>query len=45
MTLLVYGILKNHSDGLFRAEIERELTYNGKTRLSNKTTIKRTKQP
>jgi DNA-binding MarR family transcriptional regulator len=35
--LLVYGILKNHSDGLFRAEIERELTYNGKTRLSNKT--------
>lgn len=38
--LLVYGILKNHSDGLYRAEIEKELTYKGKVCLSNKTLTK-----
>lgn len=35
--LLIYSILKNHEDGLYRAEIEKELTYNGKPRLSYKT--------
>jgi len=35
--LLIYSILKNHEDGLYRAEIEAELTYNGKPRLSYKT--------
>ncbi len=32
--LLVYGILKNHSDGLFRDEIIKEMTYRGECRLS-----------
>ena len=32
--LLVYGILKNHSDGLFRDEIIKDMTYRGKCRLS-----------
>ena len=32
--LLVYGILKNHSDGLFRDEIIKDMTYRGECRLS-----------
>lgn len=38
--ILVYGILKNHTDGLYRAEIEKELTYKKKVCLSNKTLTK-----
>ena len=32
--ILVYGILKNHSDGLFRAEIEKDMTYRNTVCLS-----------
>lgn len=32
--LLVYSILKNHSDGLFRDEIIHEMTYRGECRIS-----------
>lgn len=32
--LLIYSILKNHMDGLYREELEKELTYKKKCRLS-----------
>ncbi|KYH30451.1 hypothetical protein CLTEP_26560 [Clostridium tepidiprofundi DSM 19306] len=35
--LLIYCILKNHSDGLYKNEIIKELTYKDKCRLSEKT--------
>ena len=38
--LMIYGILKNHSDGLFRAEIEKELTYRNTICLSKPTLTK-----
>lgn len=38
--LLVYGILKNHSDGLYREEIEEVLTYKKTVALSKPTLTK-----
>ena len=38
--LLVYGILKNHSSGLFRDEIIQDMTYRGECRLSHATLSK-----
>ena len=38
--LLVYSILKNHRDGLYREEIIRDMTYKGKPRLSHPTLTK-----
>lgn len=35
--LLIYCILKNHNDGLYKDEIVKELTYKDKCRLSDKT--------
>jgi len=35
--LLVYGILENHNDGLFRNQIIKEITHKGTTILSPKT--------
>lgn len=35
--ILVYGILKNHTDGLFRAEIEKDMTYRNTVCLSKPT--------
>ena len=35
--LMIYGVLMSHKDGLYRDEIIREITYNGKPRLSDKT--------
>lgn len=38
--LLIYCILKNHADGLYRDEIVKELTYKDKCRLSKNTLTK-----
>jgi len=38
--LLIYGILKSHKDGLYRAEIEKELTYRNTICLSKPTLTK-----
>ncbi|KEI04292.1 hypothetical protein ADU78_07395 [Clostridium botulinum] len=38
--LLIYCILKNHADGLYRDEIVNELTYKDKCRLSKNTLTK-----
>ncbi len=38
--LVIYGILKNHNDGLFYKELEEELTYKKKCRFSKPTIIK-----
>ncbi|HZK00424.1 MAG TPA: hypothetical protein VFC79_10465, partial [Tissierellaceae bacterium] len=38
--LMLYGILKNHREGLYRAEIEKELTYRGTVCLSKPTLTK-----
>ena len=35
--ILIYGILKNHKDGLYRSEIEKELTYRNTICLSKPT--------
>lgn len=36
-SLVIFGILQNHNDGLFRREIEKELTYKKKCRFSKNT--------
>ncbi|CEP43704.1 helix-turn-helix transcriptional regulator [Paraclostridium sordellii] len=38
--LVIYGILKNHNDGLFYDELENELTYKKKCRFSKPTVVK-----
>lgn len=38
--ILIYGILKNHADGLYRSEIEKELTYKNTICLSKPTLTK-----
>lgn len=38
--LLVYSVLKLHTDGLYRSELVKEMTYKGKCRLSENTMSK-----
>lgn len=38
--LVIYGVLKNHNDGLYREELIRELTYKKKCKLSDVTLTK-----
>lgn len=35
--LMIYGVLLNHTEGLYRQEIIKEITYKDKVRLSDKT--------